>query len=82
MRVGASNAVSKSIRLLESAKTQEEQLHYIEQLRNVRDGWKIEERKAFFEWFLQPRDPNAHPAEILQYFKDVGRSYVDGDVDL
>jgi putative heme-binding domain-containing protein len=71
-------AIAKSIRLLENAPTQEQQLHYIEQLRNVREGWNLEERKSFFKWFLKPRDPTAHPAEVLQYFKDVGRSYVDG----
>ncbi len=76
--LGSSRAVSESIRLLQRAKTQEEQMFYIEQLRNVREGWSLEDRKIYFSWFLKPRDPQAHPPEILQYFKDVGRSYVDG----
>lgn len=78
LRLNAPRAVSATVKLLESAPTQEEQMHYIEQLRNVREGWTIEDRRIFFEWFLKPRDPKAHPPELLQYFKDVGRSYVDG----
>src|SRR5262249_14633763 len=64
LHVGASNAVSKTIRLLERAPTQEQQLHYIEQLRNVREGWTTEDRKVFFEWFLKSRDPKAHAPEL------------------
>jgi putative heme-binding domain-containing protein len=78
LHLGSTQGVSKCVRLLQSAKTQEEQLHYIEQLRNIREGWSLTDRKIFFSWFLKPRDPQAHPPEILQYFKDVGRSYVDG----
>ncbi len=78
LHLGSRSAVAKCLRLLQSAKTQEEQFHYVEQLRNVRDGWTLEDRQAYFSWFLKPRDPQAHPPEIIQYFKDVGRSYVDG----
>ena len=50
----------------------------MEQLRNVREGWSIEDRKLFFSWWQQPHDAKQHPPELLKYFKDVGRSYVDG----
>ena len=42
--------VSKSLALLEKAKTQEDQLFYAFNLRNVREGWKLEHRKALFNW--------------------------------
>jgi putative heme-binding domain-containing protein len=81
LHLQAGGAVSKTIFFLQRpvfARFQEDQMFYIEQLRNVREGWTLEDRRIFFEWFLKPRDPKAHPPEILQYFKDVGRSYVDG----
>ncbi len=44
------NVVAKSMSLLASARTQEEQLHYVLVLRNVREGWTMEQRKAYFSW--------------------------------
>jgi len=44
------NVIAKSMILLASARTQEEQLHYVLVLRNVRDGWTWEQRKAYFSW--------------------------------
>src|SRR6185295_16640893 len=40
------NVVTKTMSLLASARTQEEQLHYVLALRVVRDGWTWEQRKA------------------------------------
>jgi len=44
------NVIAKTMSLLASARTQEEQLHYVLVLRNVRDGWTWEQRKAYFSW--------------------------------
>src|ERR1041385_6369963 len=38
------------MRPLAAARTQEEQLHYVLVLRNVREGWRMEQRKAYFSW--------------------------------
>ncbi len=47
----APDVVSKTMALLDKAKTQEEQAHYIFYLRNLKNGWTIEQRKHYFEWF-------------------------------
>jgi putative heme-binding domain-containing protein len=44
------DVVTKTMSLLASARTQEEQLHYVLVLRTVRDGWTWEQRKAYFSW--------------------------------
>ncbi len=46
----APTAPAKGLDLIAGAKTQEDQLHYAFVLRNVKEGWKIEQRKAFFQW--------------------------------
>jgi putative heme-binding domain-containing protein len=78
IRMGGAGVVGKTVRLLQTAATQEEQMHYIEQLRNVRLGWTLPDRKRYLGWFNKPRERRAHPPELLQQFKDVGREYVDG----
>jgi putative heme-binding domain-containing protein len=52
----APGVVKKTMALLAKATTQEEQIHYLLQLRGVRDGWTPEDRKAYFAWFSRPRD--------------------------
>jgi putative heme-binding domain-containing protein len=42
--------VSKSMALLQGAKTQEEQLFYIFALRNTTEGWTPDQRKDYFKW--------------------------------
>jgi putative heme-binding domain-containing protein len=43
--------VTKTLKLLDQAKTQEEQAHYIFYLRNLPTGWTLEQRKHYFDWF-------------------------------
>jgi putative heme-binding domain-containing protein len=74
----APGAISKTLELLSRAKTQQEQLHYIFALRNLKTGWNLEQRRTYFSWFNQDRSPAGHPEELIQWFKDVGRSYTDG----
>jgi putative heme-binding domain-containing protein len=93
--------VTKTLGLLDRAQTQEEQIHYIFQLRNVRSGWTLEQRQKYFNWFTRIRQAGkgevtypsgapynvwtnqaqavkSHPAQLIQWFKDVGRDYGDG----
>jgi putative heme-binding domain-containing protein len=49
----APSAASKIMELLEKAPTQEEQMEYARALRVLKTGWTIEERKAYFSWFLK-----------------------------
>ncbi|MBI3417544.1 MAG: c-type cytochrome [Verrucomicrobia bacterium] len=74
----APGVVKKSLALLAQAPTQEEQITYIFHLRNLKRGWTMDDRKAYFSWLNRARDPKAHSAETLQWFKDVGRDYSDG----
>jgi len=47
----APDVVSKTLALLDKARTQEEQAHYIFYLRNLKTGWTLEQRKHYFAWF-------------------------------
>ena len=47
----APDVVTKTVALLDKARTQEEQAHYIFHLRNLKTGWTPEQRKHYFEWF-------------------------------
>jgi putative heme-binding domain-containing protein len=48
--VQAPTVVAKSMKLLQSADTQEDQLHYVLVLRHVKSGWTPELRQAYFSW--------------------------------
>ncbi|MFP6672077.1 MAG: sulfatase-like hydrolase/transferase, partial [Pirellulaceae bacterium] len=43
--------LKKTLALLADAKTQEEQIHYALVLRNVKQGWQLDQRRAYFSWF-------------------------------
>jgi putative heme-binding domain-containing protein len=74
----APNAVGRTLDLLASAASQEQQLHYIAQLRNVRSGWSLEERKRYFDWWLKPRESLPRPVDLSRWFAEAGRRPVDG----
>lgn len=76
--LGAPDAISKTLSLLEKAPTQEEQIYYILRLRTITNGWTLDERKQYFTWFDKDRAKLAHPKEIVQSFADVERDYSDG----
>jgi putative heme-binding domain-containing protein len=74
----APDAVGKTLALMDKPPTQEEQTYYAMRLRNIVDGWTLDERKDYLAWFKKDRDHASHPPDILQYFKDVDRDYSDG----
>lgn len=74
----APDAVAKTIKLLEAAPTQEEQVWYVHSLRTIRNGWTPELRKQYFAWWTKDRSKAGHPPEVVQWFKDAGRPYADG----
>jgi len=49
----APDVVKKTMKLLANAPTQEEQIHYLFHLRNLKSGWTMDERKQYFAWFTQ-----------------------------
>lgn len=74
----APGVIAKTLDLLERAQTQEEQFHYVAQLRNARSGWSLTDRQRFFGWWPRPRENLQHAPGITQWFADARRSYVDG----
>ncbi len=47
----APDALPKTLALMATAPTQQEQMHYAFVLRNVKHGWTLEQRRAYFSWF-------------------------------
>ena len=78
LAVEAPGAVEKTVKLLQAAPTQEEQIYYVHQLRTVKSGWTPELRKAYFSWWTRDRKDAKHPDEVMQWFADAGRPYADG----
>jgi len=74
----APGVVGKTLDLLAKAPTQEEQIHYIMSLRNLKSGWTLDQRAAYFGWFNGDGKIVRHSPETLNWFKDVGRDYSDG----
>jgi putative heme-binding domain-containing protein len=74
----ASGVVTKTLDLLAAAPTQEQQIHYVAQLRNIRSGWSLADRRRYFEWWLKPRDSLPRPPELVRWFADASRRPVDG----
>ena len=80
LALNAPNAVAKTMKLLEAAPTQEEQINYVLALRTIKEGWTPELHKAYFEWFTRDRKaaPAAHPEYVTRWFAEAGRPYADG----
>ena len=47
----APGVIAKTLSLLAAAPTQEEQVDYIYNLRNVKSGWTLPQRQIYFGWF-------------------------------
>lgn len=86
----APGVAKKTLELIAKAQTQEEQLAYMFALRHLKNGWTMDDRKAYFGWFTKPAKAgntsdsdglprvNKHSTETVQWFKDVDRDYSDG----
>jgi putative heme-binding domain-containing protein len=70
--------VSKTLALLDSAPTQEQQVHYIFHLRTLKTVWTLAQRRHYFEWFDRDWKQGQHTPEELQWFADAGRDYDNG----
>ena len=49
----APSAAEKTLKLLATAPTQEEQIDYVRALRVLKSGWTLDQRKEYFTWFLK-----------------------------
>ncbi len=78
----APRIVEKGLKQMADAKTQEEQLFYLFNLRTVPIGqWTIAQRREYFAYYpvyMKNGKKPPHPQQILDWFADVGRPYADG----
>jgi len=53
--LGHPRAAEVGVALLKGAPSQEEQMNYAKSLRHQKEGWNLELRKDFFEWFTRAK---------------------------
>lgn len=51
----APGVVAKALAQVDRAQTQEDQIHYIFHLRNLKNGWTLDQRRTYFDWFTKAR---------------------------
>lgn len=72
--------LSKCLKLMAEAKTQEEQIHYLFHLRTLPFGfWTLAQREEYLKFYAANRKRLGHPKETLGWFEDAGRAYTDGN---
>ena len=67
----APKVVPTTLGLLAEAKTQQEQIHYALVLRNVRTGWNLDRRKAYFAWFNEALSRYSGGASFEGFLKNI-----------
>ncbi|HEV8605419.1 MAG TPA: hypothetical protein VGQ99_08645 [Tepidisphaeraceae bacterium] len=79
LALNAPQAVARSVKLAQTAPTQEEQIAYLLYLRQIKNGWTPELRRAFFEWFNADHSNAKHPESLLRWFEEAGTRYNSGN---
>ena len=74
----APDAVGKTVNLLNTSKTQEEQIAYVLYLRTIKNNWTPDLRRQYFAWWAKDHSLAQHPDYVLKWFEDAGRPYADG----
>jgi putative heme-binding domain-containing protein len=60
--LNAPGVVKKTLDLRDASTTQEEQVHYMVALRNIKTGWSLDERRRYFAWFRdRPKTEDGGP---------------------
>jgi putative heme-binding domain-containing protein len=75
--MNAPHVVSRTMALLEAAKTQEEQITYVVHLRNVKAGWDAELRRKYLAWWNGGQS-TGHPAHVVRWFAEAGIPFNNG----
>jgi len=75
--LNAPDVVPRTIALLQAAKTQEEQITYIVQLRRQKTGWNNQLRRTCLEWW-NGHAATAHSDQTTKWFKDAGIPFNNG----
>ncbi len=77
LALNAPNAVARTVALMQSASTQEEQVTYAMHLRSVKTGWTVDLRRTYLAWWNAGRSAE-HPAHVVRWFEDAGIRYNNG----
>ncbi len=77
LALNAPGAVAKTVALLKSAPTQEEQVTYAVALRSIKTGWTEALRRDYLSWWNTGRSTQ-HPEHVVQWFKDAGINFNNG----
>ncbi|MFM7057860.1 MAG: c-type cytochrome [Planctomycetota bacterium] len=75
--MNAPKVVARTVALLHAAKTQEEQITYIVQLRNQKSGWNPELRRSYLEWW-NGNASSSHGSEVTRWFQEAGIPFNNG----
>lgn len=77
LALNAPNAVARTVALLKAAPTQEEQITYVTNLRNIKTGWNVELRRTYLTWWNAGRS-TAHPPQVVKWFEEAGIKFNNG----
>jgi putative heme-binding domain-containing protein len=77
LALNAPDAVAKTIALLKSATTQEEQVALVMNLRNIKTGWNVDLRRTYLSWWNAGRSTK-HPDRVVKWFADAGIPFNNG----
>lgn len=70
--------IEDTLALVDQTKYHQDQLHYIFTLRNVSEGWTLEQRRRYFSWFNKDLNSIQHPPRTLSWFLEAGRGFSFG----
>lgn len=78
LAMDAPGAVARTVRLAQTARTQDEQIAYLLYLRQIKTGWTPELRRDYFSWFNADHGNARHPEALLRWFDEAGTRYNNG----
>ncbi len=78
LALSAPKAVEKTVALMKAAPSQEEQVTYAMHLRNVKNGWTPESRRAYMAWFNVGGKSAEHQPHVVKWFEDAGIHFNNG----
>ncbi len=72
----APGTISRTLQLLSEAKTPEDQMHYALCLSALKEEWEIDQRKAYFAWFVRAAGHKGG-ASFAGYLEQIRRNAVE-----
>jgi putative heme-binding domain-containing protein len=79
LALDAPQAVAKTVKLAQTARTEDEQIGYLLSLRQIKSGWTPELRRDFFAWFNGDHSNARHPEAVHRWFDEAGARYNNGN---